>query len=340
MTALERVMEAIKGGPQLRPPFTMTLSLYGSRLIACPPGEYFRNPAHYVEGQEAVNDLIHPDIIFAPFVLAYEGAAFGSELHFPADCPPNIRKPSVKSGEAFLRISLPDLDSNEYLLFIRESVKRLAARFKNQTPICAVLTAPIDLPATIMGFDTWIDTIICRPAEAKAILDLTTRHFVAFANALLQDGAAFIAVPVMFSNPAIVYQKLVDDLMLPTLVAAFKQVKGPIVFHHGGNRIAHQLSDFAGLPNVAGFALDNRDSFSEARSKLGGNRLLLGNLSGISLSTATTEEILKKTESILADRRDDPCFIFATSGADVPLSTPPERIKAVAALIKASEQCP
>ena len=34
-------------------------------------------------------------------------------------------------------------------------------------------------------------------------------------------------------------------------------------------------------------------------------------------------------EALLAERRDDPCFILATGGPDVPLDTPPENIHAL-----------
>ena len=334
MTALHRVMAAIEGRMQPRPPFTMTLSLYGSRLTNCPLSEYFCNPACYVAGQEAILDSFNPDIIFAPFVLTYEAAAFGSELHRLPDSPPNVRKPAVKNAEEFLAIPVPDPDTDEHLLFISESVRLLADRLKGQTPICGIATAPVDLPALVMGIDEWINTLVNRPEMARAVMDVTTQYFAAYANALLADGATFIALPIIFANPALVYKKLIDEMLLPALNDAFKLVNGPIVFHHGGNRIADFLSDFLSLPNVAGFALDPRDSFADARTKLGADRLLLGNLNGLTLSACGTEEICKKVTNILDDRSADPHFIFATSGADVPLSTPPERIKAVADLIQ------
>lgn len=334
MTALQRVMAAIEGKMQARPPFTMTLSLYGARLTSCPLSEYFSNPVRYAAGQEAVFDFCRPDIIFAPFVLTYEAAAFGSELHWPQDCPPNVRKPAVKSAEEFLKLPVPDPDTDKHLLFIRESVRLLAERLKGQTPICGIVTAPVDLPMLVMGIDTWIDTLINRPETARAVLDMTTQYFAAYANALFADGAAFIALPMTFTNPALVYKKLIDEMLLPALNKAFKLIKGPIVFHHGGSRIATFLSDFAALPNVAGFTLDPRDSFADARTKVGTECLLLGNLNGLTLNAGSTEELCKKVTNILADRSTDPHFIFATSGADIPLSTPPERIKAVADLIQ------
>jgi len=94
------------------------------------------------------------------------------------------------------------------------------------------------------------------------------------------------------------------------------------------------FQEYTTLPNVAGFALDPRDSFADARTKLGSDRLLLGSLNGLTLNAGATEELCKKVTNILDDRSADPHFIFATSGADVPLSTPPERIKAVADLIQ------
>ena len=106
-TSLDRVLAALAGKPQPRPPFTLTLSLYGARLTGCPLTEYYRKPERYAEGQEAVLDLCSPDILFSPFVLTLEAEAFGSELKFLPDNPPNIRKPAVRSADEFIRLPLP-----------------------------------------------------------------------------------------------------------------------------------------------------------------------------------------------------------------------------------------
>ena len=335
MTSLERVLAALAGRPQPRPPFTLTLSLYGARLTGCPLTEYYRLPERYAEGQEAVMDLCSPDILFSPFALTLEAQAFGSELKFLPDNPPNIRRPAVDSADEFLRLPLPDPEGHPSLLYLRESVRRLAGKHHGRTPICGILTAPVDLPAIVMGIDMWIEALIFTPEKAAAILDMAQAHFVGMANALLADGANFIGLTTVFSNPTIMFPKMIATVILPALARAFQEVQGPIVFHHGGNPMLPYLEGYLALPNVAAFAIDHRDSLVEARDILGPGRLLLGNLNGLTLSRLSMEKVLENVDHILDDRKDDPCFIFSTSAADVPLDTPPELIQAISGRIHA-----
>jgi len=334
MTSMEQVLAALEGRAQGRPPFTLTLSLYGARLIDCPLTAYYRRPELYVAGQEAVLALCAPDILFSPFALTLEAEAFGSELTFLPTNPPNIKKPAVRTADAFIDLPPPDIDNHPSLLFLRESIRLLATKCGGATPICAILTAPVDLPAIIMGIDMWIETLLFAPDKGAAILDKTHRHFVALANALLADGANFIGLTTVCSNPRILFPQLIATVILPALDRAFRQVKGPVVFHHGRNPMLPNLDDYLTLANVAAFAVDHRDSLAEARKILGPNRLLLGNLHGLTLPRLSAEQVLARVDHILDDRKNDPCFIFSTTAADVPIDTPPDLLQAIAGKIR------
>lgn len=340
MTSLERVVAALQGRPQPHPPFTIVLSLYGASLTGCPLADYYRRPERYAEGQEAVLELCAPDILFSPFALPLEGEAFGCELVALPTAPPNIRKPAVRSAQACLRLPLPDVDSHPSLLYLRDSVRRLAAEHRGQTPVCAVMTAAVDLPKMLMGIDLWIETLLFAPEMAAAILEQAHRHFVRMANALLADGADFIGLTTMATSPTILFPKLIDTVIMPALARSFAEVQGPIVFHHGGNPMAPLLAKYLDLPNVAGFLIDHRDSFAEARAIVGPKRLLLGNLNGPTLSRMPLDAVLRQVDRILEDRRDDPCFLFSTSAADVPLDTPPAMLRAIAERIRSHRGAP
>lgn len=334
LSSLERIAAILEGRPPDRPAYTLTLSLYGARLTACPLTEYYRNPASYLKGQEKVVERFDPDILFAPFALTLEAEAFGSELIFIPDNPPNIRKPVFRNPEDFSGLECPEISARPGLSYLLESVRLLSKKYGDQKPVCAVLTAPVDLPALIMGIDMWIETLLFHEHPAQEILDKTSRHFIAFANALLDAGAGFIALPTVFTHPSFLYKKLIDERMLPLLHAAFSQVKGPIVLHHGGNTLVPLLTDYLALPNVAAFALDHRDSPAEARRIVGPERLLLGNLNGPTLSSLPLDKIMAQVNRILEYRKDDPRFIFCTSSADIPWNTPPETLLAIVERIR------
>ena len=329
MNCIERVFAAVEGKPVDRPAVTLTLSLYGAKLTGCPIEEYYSNPQAFANGQSAVNEEFQPDMLFTPFALATEGEAFGSKVAYPNNYAPNIARPAVGSAEEAARLSIPDVDSHPRLLFIRESIRLMAAQHGGKVPIVGVMFSPIDLPALIMGIDAWLDTLLFDEALAKRVIDMTTRFFIKWANALLSDGANLLIFPCNFSNPEIVTEKILKEVAIPVYQEAFSQVKGPMVIHHGGARIAPFLAHYNSLPNVAAFVIDSRDTFHESRQKVGANRVLLGNIDGPTLLKKDPETISEECNKLLSDRCNDRHFIMATSNADVAYDTPIENIHAM-----------
>lgn len=334
MTSMERVVAALQGTNADRRAFTMTLSLYGAKLTGCPLTEYYTVPERYAEGQIAVAEQCRPDIIFTPFAVALEARAFGSEIVFIPKDAPNVRKPFIRNPDDIGRITLPDIEHQEDLLYIRTSAKILAERFGGTVPICGVLASPMDLPTIIMGVDGWLEMLLFDRKKTAAMIALMSEYFVSMANSMFDSGINFLAMPMMFTNPRLVFEKTIIEVVVPALAEMFAKLKGPIVFHHGGNPLAAYLRHYRNLPNVGGFVLDQHDSFIEARKSIGENALLLGNLDGPSLGKITTAYAVAKARKILDDRRDDKHFIFATSAADVAWDTPLETIKGVYELMQ------
>jgi uroporphyrinogen decarboxylase len=334
MNSIERVLAAVTGKKTDRPPFTLTLSLYGAKLINANIQDYYTDPKLYVKGQLEVAYTIGPDVIFAPFCLTKQAAAFGSTLKWFINYPPNVSRPIATSYEEFLKLTKPNINDNVELLYLRKATAELASKFSTSAPVCVPLASPVDLPAIIMGIDAWIEMLVVNPDKARDVLLVCSEHFVEFANALADDGASFIACPMMFTNPTLLYEKLIDDLIIPCIDKAFAAVKVPVVFHHGGNRINESLHKYTCLSNVNAFLVDNRDSLSEARQILGEGVTLMGNLSGPLFDKYNKEKLLEKTKFILEDRADDRKFILASCSADVAYDTPLENLIALADLIK------
>ena len=334
MNARDRVFAAVQGEPTDRRAFSLVLSLYGARLTDCRLSAYYSDPRKYLDGQRAVVEFADPDILFAPFALPLEARAFGCTLKHFETAPPNVVRPACKGLSDLAALRSPDLAHDPGLRYLVEATRLLSREFGRDKAVAAVLTAPMDLPALLVTIGEWIEALLFAPEIRDALLRRTTTHFVDLATALFEAGADFVVIPAVFTNPRFLTANLVRDLLVPALAQAFARVPGPIVFHHGGNPLAPYLDLFRDLPNVAGFALDHRDSFAAARAVLGDLPMLLGNLSGPHLPGLTPRQASRKTRDILTDRRDDPRFIFCTSNADVPWSTPPETVMAVVQAVR------
>jgi uroporphyrinogen decarboxylase len=328
MTGMERVLCALHGKPADRRAFTLALSLYGARLSGCPTQEYYSDPKRYLEGQRKVVRLIDPDIVFAPFTLPFEALAYGGEGVWLDKFPPNVRKPPFRGQD--MPVSLgDDMFLAPGLAYLVESTRLLALEFGPSKPVCAVATAPVDLPAMLLGIEGWLETLLFDPERAARLMALAEEHFLRLTGAFFAAGAAFVAIPVMFANLRLVTPALLEDAVLPALARAFDQSAGPLVYHHGGNRILDHLQRFSSLPNVAGFLLDPRDSMSRARDILGPGRLVLGNMNGPGLARMQPDKAYASVSTLLAERASDRAFMLASSHADVPFDTSPDTLLAV-----------
>lgn len=329
MTGLERVLAALQGDVPDRPAVSMTLSLYGAKMIGCPLKEYYTQARFYAEGQQAIKETFDADILFTPFTLASIGEAFGSHLKYFDHHPPNVALPGCGTAEEIARlVNNHDFQENS-MHYHMESTRQMAKCNNNRAAIGGVFLSPVDLPPLIVGMEGWLNTLLFEEKEMQLILESMTQFFVASANAFFQAGAHLLVLPLAFCNPNIVTRSMVEKTMVPVLKEAFEQVKGPIVLHHVGLPLSPFLEPLKSLPNVVGYALDPADSFIKARQTLGQSPVMLGNIDGPTLYRHSPEEIMKRCRRIYENRKDDRHFILGTSGADIPLQTPEENIHAL-----------
>lgn len=336
MTGMERIMATLAGSRVDRRAFIPVASLYGARLTDCPLDRYYSDPSAYAAGQAAVRREFEPDVLLAPFAFALIGAAFGSEVKFSEHQAPTISRPAVATTEEWDRLVAPDPDTERHLLFLRRSTRMLATEFQGVVPVAACLPAPIDIPALVMGMEGWLDLVLFDPAAAVRVLERASSFFVMLANRLFADGAMVVIVPCGFASPSVLMRGPVKSLMRPALEHSLCRLEGPSVLHHAGTGMLGHLDVLAGLPSVAGFALDHREGLPEVRRLIGRDAVLLSGPHGPDLAEMDAAGVEALCRSILEERRveRDTRFILATTGADIPLHTPPENVNAMANAVR------
>jgi uroporphyrinogen decarboxylase len=329
MNSLERVMATGGGQAVDRRAFLPALSLYGARLTDCPLDLYYSSPARFAAGQEAVHDEFEPDVLFGPFAFAGIGEAFGCKLTWIRDQPPNIRKPAISSMDEWCKLKVPDIDTSAPLRFLRESVRRLANTFRGNVPIAVALPPPTDIPALVLGIDLWLELILFDRPRANEVLEHMNPFFVRLANSLFSDGATFLVLTCAFASPAVVNREVARSFTHPAMREAFAQLTGPVIVHHGGAPVLAHLDLLTGLPSVLGYVVGPEDDRERARQIIGPQPILLSGPSGPVLGHRRAEDIEQECQAILDERHEDLHYALCTTGADVPLWTPPENIHAM-----------
>lgn len=334
MNSLERIRATLSGQPVDRRPFSLTLCLYGARLTGCPLPEYCSKPAAYARGQAAVAEQFGPDILFGPFALAAVSEAFGAQLRWFPEHPPVLKQPAAASVAEALRLPLPDPDLDPRLTFLREATRQLAAQSAGTVPIASVLTCLVDFPALLVGFETWMETVLFEPDQARELMARLQPWFIELANGLLAAGATFIAMPAVFLSPAMVPRETVRTVTLPALREALAGLRGPVVLHHAGGPFLTHLDLLVGLPQLAAMVVDHTDDLERSRAALGPALTLLGGLDGPNLGTLSAAAVAAQARTALENRRQDARFILSTTGPDVPFETPPENLLAVRRVVE------
>ncbi len=329
MNSKERVFATLQGKQVDRRPFTALLSLYGAGLTGCPLRQYYSDAAAYARGQTAVRETFEPDILFSPFSLVTLAEAFGGEAKYFDNYPPNLLRPAITSMSNIPHLSVPDIDSHPKIIYVRDSLRRIAETHGKESVTAAVLLSPLDLPLMIMGLDKWMETVLFDNDGVDRMLEITIPFFIQFANALLEDGADALVLPAAFLTPALATREILERFALPVMRDVFDKVRGPIVIHHVGSPFLKFLDLFAGLPNVVGFVLDHRDDLSEAREKAGPGMTIFGGPDGPNIGNVSPENIETQCRALLKARRKEPCFILGTTGADIPVDAPAENIHAM-----------
>uniref|UniRef100_A0A7C3I3D6 Uroporphyrinogen decarboxylase n=1 Tax=Gracilinema caldarium TaxID=215591 RepID=A0A7C3I3D6_9SPIR len=256
-------------------------------------------------------------------------APYGVLLNFPENGPPYLKKPAFRSIRDFSIKKAPAIDDSPELSYLIRATEKLAALQKGSRPVAAPILAPVDIPILLIGIDAWLEVLLFKPEDAKTVSEIALEHFINLAKAYAKAGAAFLVTPVMFANTALVNPEISREILIPLLKEGFSHLDIPIVFHYGGNRLADTIDLYRDLPNLLGFVLDERDSFDEARKRIGPDFILMGNLNGPYMPFRSTSDIIETTKKLLENRKTDRKFVFATSGADIPFDTEPDTLAAL-----------
>ena len=331
MNSYQRVMGTLMGQPVDRPPVLAVLGAYGGKLTGVDLRTLFSEAAAYVAGQQAAQKEFGFDLVMTPFVYTAISEAFGGETAWSDTQPPNMKRPGVRSAAAVLSVPLPDPQKSDSLSIVLEATRRLADLYKEQVPIIAVLPGPAIMPSLVIGMERWMETVLFDEELSRKLLDYTAEFFVSWANSLLAAGADCLVVTEGTAAAEIAPRALFAERFLPLLTSTFARINGPKVLHHTGGRIHHILDLLPGLSGLVGVAVGSKDDLAEARRLMGPDLNLIGNLDNLSLPALSADKITEMSRSCLQAAASSGHYILANAGADIPLSTPPENLRAMLA---------
>lgn len=332
MNSLQRVLCALSHREADRVPLFLLANLHGAAELGLPIQAYYSRAEHVVEGQMRLLVRYGSDCLYGFCHAAMEHEAWGGEVIFSDDGPPNAGAPVLRAAQID-RLEPPQVADCPGLLRVLRLQSGLKARVGDTVPIIGVVVAPFSLPVMQMGFDAYLELMHDEPQRLQRLLQVNEAFAVAWANAQLSAGATAICWFDPVSSSTIVPRELYLRTGFESARRCIARIQGPVAAHLASGRCAAILDDLAATGAVA-LGVSALEDLAALKAGAAGRISLLGNLNGIEMRRWTPDEAQAAVRRAIAGAAAGGGFILSDNHGEIPLQVAPEVLLAIADAVR------
>lgn len=321
MTSFERTMTAITLKEPDRVPLFLLLSLYGAKELEIPIKQYFSKPENIANAQLKMRDKYRNDCIYTFFYAPIEVEAFGGEVIFVDNGPPNSGEPFIKSFEQISKIEVPNIKEVKCLKRVLDATEMLKSKVGNDTPIIGVVMSPFSLPVMQMGFEKYLELLYFREAEFEKLMQINEEFCVSWANAQLAAGATAICYFDPLASPNIIEREMYLKTGNKIAKRTIGRIKGATATHLASGIALPVLDDIVSTGTaVLGFS--SNDDLTEIKKATQNKICLLGNLNAVEMVHWSSEKIQSEVKNIITKAGMGGGLILSDNHGEIPWQVP------------------
>ena len=328
MTPLERVLTTLRyEEPDLVPVFLL-LTMHGARELQVPLPDYLQDPDLIVEGQLRLREKFgHDCLVGAPYAAA-DVEAWGGEVIFREDGPPNAGEPFIRDIESIRTLEPPAIEDNPTVVATLRVIEGLARRSQD-VPIVGGVVAPFSLPVMQLGFERYLLLMHERQDLFERLMAVNEEYCVAVANAQLAAGATAIGFADPVASTTVVAPQVYRDVAGRVAARTMARIRGGVAVNVASGRCLEIIGDMAQTGAVA-VQVGPDEDLAELKRAAGGKVALLGNLNGIAMRRWTPAEAEAQVKAALAAGGPGGGYVLADGHGEIPFQVPDEVLYAVA----------
>jgi uroporphyrinogen decarboxylase len=228
MTSLQRVLTTLSHKEPDRVPLFLLVTMHGAKELGLSIKDYFSKAEHVVEGQLRLRAKYRKDLLYNFYYASAEVEAWGVEVIYNADGPPNSGAPFIQSPEDIGKLKPPKVKQAPCLVKVLDSARALKARVGDDAPVIGVVMSPFSVPVMQMGFEKYIELMFERPDEFNALMKINEAFCVEWANAQLEAGSTAIVYYDPVSSPGITPRQKYLSAGFEIAKRVISQIKGPV----------------------------------------------------------------------------------------------------------------
>lgn len=328
MSSLERVSTTMAQREPDRVPLFLLVTMHGARELGMSIREYFSRAENVVEGQLRMRAKYDNDCVYAFFYAAAEVEAWGADVIYVEDGPPNSGLPPIRNPDDIPRMTPPRVAEAPSLVKVLRAEEMLRARLGGEVPVLGVVMSPFSLPVMQMGFDRYLDLIFERPELFERLMRINEEFCVAWANAQLRAGATAITYYDPVSSTTVVSRELYLRTGFPVAQRTLARIDGPTATHTASGTclpIADAIADTG--TQIVGVSVE--ESMAEIKKASGGRLTVMGNLNGIEMRRWTAAQTSDAVKAAIASAGPGGGFILSDNHGEIPYQVPEEVLLAV-----------
>lgn len=316
MTSLERVLKAMNQQEADRIPLLLLFSMYGGKELNLSIEDYYSDPQNVVRAQIKLREKYGHDCFYTFYYASIEMEAWGGEVIFSKDGPPNSGKPIITEKIQIDSLKVPDIHSSPCLKKVLETTRELK-KYSDEVPIIGVVMSPFSLPIMQMGFDKYIEMMYEDRQFFDKLMEKNEEFCINWANAQLEAGATVICYFNPVSSTTIVSKKMYKKMGFQVDKKTISRINGPTVTHFASGRCLSIIEEIIET-GTYGIGVSTLEDIGVLKGKSRGKLFVFGNLDGIEMCNWDEDKTKQKIEELVEKAGSGGGFAISDNHGEIP----------------------
>jgi uroporphyrinogen decarboxylase len=339
MTSMERVLTTLSHQEPDRVPQFLLLTMHGAKELGISLKEYFSKADNIVEGQLRLQKKYRSDCFYPFFYAPLEVEAFGGEVNYRDDGPPNSGMPFIRDIEKILKLEPPKIQESKMLHKTLHAIERLKEKANGEIPIIGVAISPFSLPVMQLGFDKYFEIMHFRKNLFDHLMQVNEEFCVNWANAQLEAGATAICYFDPVSSSTIVPRDSYKEMGMPIAQRTLARIKGPTATHFASGHCL-PIADLIPKTGTAAIGVSTFEDIMEVKFAFKNKLTVIGNLNGIEMRRWSHDEATKIVQHAIKSAAPGGGFILSDNHGEIPFQVPDDVLLAISETVHTFGQYP
>lgn len=339
MTSLQRVLTTLGHREPDRVPLFLLVTMHGAKALGISIQDYFSKAENVVEGQLRLLAKYRHDSIYNFYYASLEVEAWGGEVIYCDDGPPNSGTPFIQHFQDIEKLEPPQVEQTPCLQKVLESARMLKDKMGDDVPIIGVVMSPFSLPVMQMGFDKYIELMYERPDLFDHLMKINEEFCVRWANAQLEAGSTAICYFDPVSSTTISTKEMYRKRGFEVAKRTIARIKGPTATHMASGRCLPIVGDIA-RTGTAIIGVSAEENLEELKTACQKKISVLGNLNGIEMRRWSPEQAEENVKKAISRAAVGGGFILSDNHGEIPWQVPDEVLMAISNAVRKWGQYP